>query len=134
MDLIIDANILFAAFITSGKTEELIFRDEFHLFAPEFLFEEFEKYEDIILKKTHRTHEEFQQVMNVLKKRIKILPNEDSIKYLEKAKEVCPDENDVEYFALALNLKCAIWSNDKEIKNQSVVKIFSTKELIDIFE
>ena len=33
MDLVIDANILFAVCIKSGKTEELIFSEEIHLFA-----------------------------------------------------------------------------------------------------
>ena len=41
MDLVIDANILFAVCISSGKTEEVLFSEELHLFAPEFIFEEF---------------------------------------------------------------------------------------------
>ncbi len=43
MDLVIDANILFSVLIRKGKTEELLFEDDLHLFAPEFIFEEFRK-------------------------------------------------------------------------------------------
>ncbi len=53
LKLVIDANILFAALIKGGLTAELIISDELQLFAPEFLLEEFSKYQDIILEKTH---------------------------------------------------------------------------------
>ncbi|MHA2473510.1 MAG: PIN domain-containing protein, partial [Promethearchaeota archaeon] len=48
MDLVVDANILFAALIKDNITSELLLKREFHLFAPEFIFEEFEKYRDYL--------------------------------------------------------------------------------------
>ena len=53
MDLVIDVNVLFSALIKRGKTEELLFKEAFHLFAPEFLFDEFEAYRERILEKTY---------------------------------------------------------------------------------
>ena len=41
MELVLDANILFAALIKSGKTREILLNDELTLFAPEFLISEF---------------------------------------------------------------------------------------------
>jgi predicted nucleic acid-binding protein len=61
MNLVIDANILFAILIKSGKTEELILHKEIFLFAPEFLFEEFEKYSKLIADKTSRNKQELQK-------------------------------------------------------------------------
>ncbi len=58
MDLIVDANVLFAILIKKGKTEEIILEEDLHLFSPEFLFEEFEKYKDELLQKTKRTEKE----------------------------------------------------------------------------
>jgi len=51
MYLIVDANILFAALIKQGKTDELLFVDHLHLFAPEFILIEFEKHKKEILQK-----------------------------------------------------------------------------------
>lgn len=133
MDLVIDANILFSVLIKEGKTEELIFLEDINLFAPEFIFEEFEKYKEAILEKTERNQEEFERLISILKKKIKLVSNKETEFFLYKAKEISPDEKDVDYFALALKLKCPIWSNDKNIKNQSVVKIYSTEELIKEF-
>ncbi len=51
MNLVVDANILFAALIKEGTTAGLMVSDKLHLFAPQFLLEEFVKYEELILKK-----------------------------------------------------------------------------------
>ncbi|TXT53231.1 MAG: putative nucleotide-binding protein, containing PIN domain [Promethearchaeota archaeon] len=51
MKLVVDANILFAGLIKDGKTAELLTSDRLQLLAPQFLFEEFAKYEELILKK-----------------------------------------------------------------------------------
>ena len=55
MDLVVDANILFAALIKEDITSELIFKLRLHLFAPEFILEEFEKYKEELKNKTGRT-------------------------------------------------------------------------------
>ena len=133
MDLVIDANVLFSILIKKGKTEDLLFQEDLHIFAPEFLFEEFEKYRDLILVKTQRSSKEFDKLLNLLRERIKTVLNKETDKYLEQANKICPDENDVDYFALALKLNCPIWSNDKRLKKQDVVKVYSTTELFDIF-
>jgi predicted nucleic acid-binding protein len=46
MNLVIDANILFALLIRKGKTEDIFFNDTIKLYAPEFMLDEFEKYKD----------------------------------------------------------------------------------------
>ena len=130
MDLVIDANILFSLLIKKGKTEELLFKDTIHLFAPEFLFDEFEKYRELIKNKTKRNDKDFDRLMRILRERIKIVPNEETEKNISKAKNICPDENDVDYFALAMKLNCSIWSNDKVLKKQNTINVISTEELI----
>jgi len=133
MDLIVDANILFSAIIRSGKTEELMFEPVLHLYAPEYIFEEFAKYKSVILEKTGRKEDEFNQVLRILKKQIKTISNEETKKFVLKAKKFCPDDKDVDYFAAALALKCPVWSNDKALKQQNVVLVYSTSELLKIF-
>lgn len=54
-------------------------------------------------------------------------------KFVLRAKEISPDKNDIAYFALALKLKCPIWTNDKKLKDQDEIKVYSTSELIEIF-
>ena len=130
MDLVIDANVLFSVLIKKGKTEEILFEEDFHIFAPEFIFEEFEKYTNFILNKTERSKEEFDEIVHILKKKIKTIPNEETDKFVYEAKKICPDEKDIDYFALALKMKCPIWSNDKILKKQNSIRVYSTDDLI----
>ncbi|MFQ5976409.1 MAG: PIN domain-containing protein [Candidatus Hydrothermarchaeales archaeon] len=130
MDLVVDANILFAALIKEGGTSNLLFSDNLHLFAPEFLMDEFEKYADVIRKKTHRTDEDFQRLIEVLKRRIIFIPIEEIKPYQKEARNISPDLLDIPYFALALGIKANIWSNDKRLKKQDQIQIFNTEDLI----
>lgn len=134
MDLVIDANILFSVLIKSGKTEELILHEDIQVFAPEFIFKEFDKYTKLIMEKTGRSKEELEEILNVLKKKIKTIFNEETEKFIPEAQRICPDKNDVEYFALALKLHCLLWSQDKALKQQNVIKIYSTEELNKMFQ
>ena len=63
MDLVVDANILFAALIKENITSELLLKREFHLFAPEFIFDEFKKYRDYLKNKSERTDEDFDHLL-----------------------------------------------------------------------
>ncbi len=132
MDLVIDANILFAICIKSGKTEEIIFSEEIHLFAPEFLFEEFNKYKELLLEKTNRSEEEFYKLLIILRKRITTISNEETERFMDIAKKISPDPKDADYFALALKLNCSIWSNDKRLSEQKKVSIMSTEYIVKL--
>ena len=83
MKLVIDAIVLFAALIKEGSTAELLISDKLQLFAPEFLFTEFVKYKEIILKKTHRSLEEFDQFFDILKEQITVIPKNEIIPFMD---------------------------------------------------
>jgi predicted nucleic acid-binding protein len=134
VDLVVDANILFAALIKNSKTSDLLFREELHLFTPEFIFTEFSKYQRFLLLKTHRTKDDFQKLFELFERQISVFPLSEISPYFKKAIKISPDPKDVPYFALAIMLNAAIWSNDKLLKNQSDIKIFSTEDLIEHFE
>ena len=126
MELIVDANILFAMFIRDGVTTDLAFEKSFQLIAPEFIIDEFIKYKKEISFKSKRSPENFIQL-------ITIIPSEEYCDFIDESLEISPDENDAMYFALALRRNSPIWSNDKKLKEQDKVKIYSTKEIMEIF-
>ncbi len=132
MDLIIDANILFSALIKKSGTSEILFKHT--LYAPKFIFVEFQKYEDELKNKTHRSKEEFNELFQIFERTIILIPEEEIEPFLIKAGKISPDSKDVLYVALALKLNCAIWSNDRQLKEkQNEVRVFSTMELINLF-
>ncbi len=134
MDLVVDANIIFAALIKESRTHELIFDERLHLFTTEFFFMEFNKHSEEIQEKTEKTEEELNRLLNILKKKIILLSLGELLPYLDEAEKISPDPNDVAYIALALKLKCAIWSQDRKLKEkQKKVPVYSTEDLIGYF-
>jgi len=119
--------------IKKSVTADLLTVGNLALYAPEFLLEEFRKYEDLILKKTHRSLEEFQQFLGFIKRRIKFVPIKNIVAQLEKATLITPDPKDTVYLALALTLDARIWSNDKRLKKkQNIIPVFNTSEIIEL--
>ncbi|MBI2584184.1 MAG: PIN domain-containing protein [Candidatus Aenigmarchaeota archaeon] len=131
MDLVLDANVLFAALIRDSHTRHLILSSSWTFYIPEFLFEELMNNLDVITEKTGLSEEKVRDLFTELMIRASItsVPSSEFIEYFEQAESVCPDPDDVHYFALALKLRCAIWSNDKKLKEQNIIKVYATKEL-----
>ena len=130
MRLVVDANIIFSVLIKEGKTDDLFFNFSLDLYAPEYIFSELEKHKEEILRKTKRTELEFYRLLEIFKNVIKIIPNPETDDYIKEAESICPDKDDFLYFALALKMNIPIWTNDKKLKEQKIVKIYSTGELI----
>ena len=134
MDLVVDANIIFSALISHGVTAKLLFVDDLHLYAPEFLLDEVMKHHRYLSKKTHRSKEEFESIYNVLKRRIMFIPNDYIKSYLEKADKISPDPDDSIYFAAALRMNISIWSNEKQLTKQEEIKIYTTHQLYELYK
>ena len=129
MRLVIDANVIFSALIKDSLSAELIFREEFELYAPEFLLEELVRYKETILKKTSRSEEDFIKTVGMLSRIITLIPQAEYSSFIARARFICPDRKDIAYIALASRLGCGIWSNDKALKQQKGVRIYFTSEL-----
>jgi len=98
--LVVDSNVLFAALIKEGITAKLLLSERLELFAPERLIEEFRKYEEYILSKTHRSKVDFERFLSILEGRIEIIPKSEFEEWIEEAKKVCKLD-DFPFVALA---------------------------------
>ncbi len=130
MKLVVDANVLFSALIKDSFTRKLFFEERLEIYAPEYLFEEFEEHRREIIQKAHKNEDEFWDVMGILKSRISVVPFSEFERFMERAKEVSPDKDDAIYFAAAFAINGAIWSNDRNLKDQKVVRVLSTVEIV----
>ena len=97
MELVIDANILFSALIKDGYTRRLILLGDHSFFVPDFILEEMSKHKDMILEKANITEEDLKEVFDLIieNANIKIIPKEDFKDYIEAAKEISYDVDDV---------------------------------------
>lgn len=91
MDLVVDANVLFAALIKDSFSYQLLFSEKFHLFTPEYVFIEIEKHRRELLDKTERSADNFYELLDALKRRIILMPLEELTEYVEEAEKITPD-------------------------------------------
>ncbi len=134
MRIVIDANVVIAMLIKPGKPIDVFFSEELELYAPETLLAEIEKYEKLIKTKTKLQANELEEFLSIIKKKISLIPEKQFLENRKEAEEASPDPKDAPYFALALYLNSPIWSNDKKIKEQTIVTVYATHEPLNLFK
>ena len=133
MQIVVDANPLISMIIKPGITADLLFLEELDLVMPSLLFYEIKKHKADIAKKSVLSEGEIDNFIKIIEERIRFIPAEEFLKYRKEAIKLSPDEKDITYFALALYLKCPIWSNEKKLKLQEKITVYTTHELMRLF-
>ncbi len=131
MEVVIDANILFAALIRDSHTRHLIRDNNLQLYSPDYLLREIEKYMKVITAKSEMSEEKVKEFLElfITQTGIKIISSEVFDHHIDHSLEISPDPKDAPYLALCLHRKCPLWSNDKQLKKQEFVQVFNTEEL-----
>ncbi|MBE3121654.1 MAG: PIN domain-containing protein [Thermoplasmata archaeon] len=136
MEVIIDANIFVAALLKKGATRKLLLNDELVLYTPEYVIEEIFDHLQEFETKSHLSRISLEELVKVLiiESKMNIIPKDELRPFIKKADEITPDPDDVMYFAAALKQNIGIWSNDKEMKKQKVINVYSTNDLVKLYE
>ena len=133
MRLVLDNNSLFSIMNPKSVSAYLFFSIRAEFIAPEFIKSEFEKYKELILSKSKLSEQEFEMKQIEIEESIKFIKAIEYDKFLEIAKSSISDSNDADFLALALLTNSAIWSNDPHLKEQSLIPVFTTEELLKMF-
>lgn len=134
MKIVLDSNVLFSALIKDSTTRRLILEyDDFFLFSS-YIFEEMEEHKDELLEKSKMSKEDFDKLLEILLKKVLIVPEEVLKSYKNEAVEIVKDidKDDAVFIACALaNPESVIWSDDKKLKKQSKIKILNSTEMMN---
>jgi len=136
MEFVIDTNILFSFFKHDSMTRKIIIEKQLKLYAPKETFTELIKYKDEICEKSHITKKEFDRIISILSSFVETIPKLKFIKSYEFATSFLlgNTKEDAPFIGLALYLEIPLWSNDKALKKQNIVKVFSTSDLLKIID
>ena len=132
MNLIVDSNVLFTFFWKNSVSRKLFTDQELELHSPAFALEEIKTHTNEIMSKTKLTREQFESIKKQLSTLVNFINLETYATFLKEACTITPDQNDVDFIALSLKLKCPIWSNDHALTQQDKCRIFTTKEIIEL--
>ncbi len=129
MDLVVDTSVVFSLFKSDSFTNKLLRKYDFKLFAPKELIEELHKYSEIICVKSKIAKDKFEKDVALLSELIEL--KNASRSFEDKANKLISHKADVPFLALALELNIPIWSNDPHFKEQRLIEVFTTKELVE---
>ena len=131
MKIVLDNNIFFSLMNPNSAASYIFFSLDIEFFIPEYVKFEFAKYKELCLAKSGLSEHEFELRQEEIKEKIEFIKLPEYAGFLKKSLKVLQDPKDSPYLALALKLDSAIWSNDLYLKQQSLVKIFTTSELLE---
>ncbi len=112
---VVDTNVLFTFFWEGSFTKGLLMDPNLEFFAPEFALEEINEHCNEILEKTRISPEKFKDLRRELCVLVEFIPLQEYSNFLKQAPNI-PDKDDTDFIALALKLKCPVWSNDSHLK------------------
>lgn len=133
MTLVVDTNVLLSALIADSTTRTLLRTVDDRLVAPGKLKTELENYDDLLQEKSGLTDSELEILKTRLFGHVDFVPDTELDEYREEAvtslAETDPD--DVVFLAAALAVDGTIWSDDKDFREQDLVPVVTTGDVVD---
>lgn len=133
MEFVLDANVLISAIIRDSHVRHFLLFSGDSFYTPEFVFEEINEHINEIKEKSSLSEKEIKELLDYIMTfaDIKIIPLDELTSHRDEAIRISPDPDDAHYVALALKRKCAIWSNDRALKEkQNTVRIYTSEEVL----
>ena len=136
MKIVIDTNILFS-FFRENPVRDIIINYTLlgmDLFTPSNAIDELYENKEEICKYAKLNENDVGNLLNEISNFVNVVPLDFYIESSEYAKKISPDIKDSPFFALALKIGGSIWSNEPRLKKQSIIRVYSTKDLIKMIK
>ena len=129
MELIVDANILFSLTNPASYTYFIVDKYALNLFSLDYTLLELEKHKEEVVAKSKQS---FNESIRILKEKVVFIPVKTLRNEIQECKHLTNDQADVVYLALAKKLNFPLWSNDSHFKQQSLIPVLTTRELLTL--
>lgn len=134
MEIVVDTNVIISSLLRNGLTRKIIFLSHLKMYTVDYAKTEIEVHKEELLSKSKLDERSLNYLNEFIFSKIDLIPIKNIEPFRNKAEEIM-SEIDIDesfFLALAMSLNCPVWSNDAHLKRQSVVKVYTTKELLDL--
>jgi predicted nucleic acid-binding protein len=137
--LVADTNILISALIKDCSINaRLIKSGYFSVYFPEYGMKEMDGYRAYIDAKRKRSSQPvaLEYAQSFLLKAVQVVPLDLYRPRMKAAFEIMKeiDEKDAPFLALAMQLGCPVWSNDRHFRRQNEVRVYTTRDILRLIE
>ncbi len=134
MHVIVDANVLIAAFLKDSFTRKMLMDERLNIISPEHVFMEVRRVlsRPFMMKRIKINAYNFEKLWDVITSRIHTYPKIFYQAMMAQALRLADHPEDAPYIALALKLRYPVWTNDPGFQiheTKKVITIYKTREL-----
>lgn len=131
--IVVDANVVFAAFLRDGATRELVLARGLDLRSPPWLWEEVVDRYDWLQGKTHLSEPALDELLRQVRDRIVDIPAAAIEAEREAALEAvdAAGRKDAPYVAAVLAVDGVLWTQDKTLAAEAPVETVTTEALLE---
>jgi predicted nucleic acid-binding protein len=133
LKFVLDTNIFLKALIRDSVVRGIILGSNHEFLIPAYLVDETRKHQDEVERKSGLSEKEIESVMDALLAKVQIIPAGTVLSRWKEADEAMRevDAKDTPFVAAALGVNCdGIWSDDRHLKRQNKVKVWTTKDVV----
>jgi len=136
MEIVLDTNIIISSLLRNGLTRKIIFLSPLQMYTVDYAKIEIEAHKEELLRKSKLDERSLNYLSEFVFSKIDFVSLENIEPFKNRAEEVMGevDIDDSFFLALAMFLNCPIWSNDEHFKKQNIIKVYTTKELLDLLK
>jgi predicted nucleic acid-binding protein len=130
--LVLDTNVVLKALIKDSVVRGMLLRSLHEFVIPEYAIEETKKHLDMVAIKSGLSEKEIDSVLSALLVNVEVIPAAKVASKMKEAEAVMSsiDAGDIPFVAACMSAGCdGIWSDDKDLKRQRKVKVWTTKEV-----
>lgn len=136
MKLVVDTNVLLSALIADSVTRTLLGAIEDTLVAPVELKRELSQHSELVLEKSGLSEPEIEELTSRLFDHLEFVPDSELEAYRAEAVDELADvdPDDVIFLAAALAVDGGIWTDDRHLRNQDLVPVVTTGDVVRAFK
>lgn len=136
MKLVVDTNVLLSALIADSVTRTLLGAVDDPLVAPVGLKRELRQHGELVEEKSGLTEAEIEDLTSRLFGHIEFVPDSKLAAYRQEAADTLAevDPDDVIFLATALAVDGGIWSDDRHFREQDLVPMVTTEDVLREFD
>ena len=136
MEVVVDTNVIISALLRDGLTRKILLLAPFEMYTVPFTKQEIENHKGELLHKSGLDEDAFSHLLDLIFAKINVVDREILEPFRKRADEILKDidPNDAPFLALAMALNCPLWSNDRDLKKQRVVKVYTTQEILELLK
>jgi predicted nucleic acid-binding protein len=133
LKFVLDTNVFLKALIKNSTVRGIIMGSNHEFLVPAHLIDETREHLDEVEEKSGLSRSEIESVLDALLGRTRFVEEGQVLSRWREAEKAMNkvDEDDVPFVAAALAARCdGIWSDDRHLKRQSKVRVWTTREVV----